>query len=498
MSVQNLKKETKLSKGNLIAGDWQLGKGCAFVSINPADEEVIWEGNEATQEEVNECIEYSRSAFHKWVMLSFDKRAEYVLRFQELLKRDLEEVAHLISKETGKTLWEGRAEASVMVGKGSVALESYSERCPQREFSVGEAQFVTRHRPHGVIVVMSPYNFPGHLAHGHIAPALLAGNVVVLKPSELTPFVAEKIVELWVEAGIPQGVIQLLQGGKDTGKSLTTHKDIDGVFFTGSSKTGLMLSELFGKHPEKILALEMGGNNPLIVSNVKDMEAAAIIAIQSAFITSGQRCTCCRRLFVLKDVVESGFLNLLKEKTKNMSIGDYMQQPEAFMGPLISKEQVELLLKRQEELIDLGGREVLRMKKLDRKGAFISPGIIDMTNAESPADEESFGPLLQVWEVDSLEEAITLANDTRYGLSAGIISDSKEDYEEYFQKSRSGILNWNQPTTGASGKAPFGGIGISGNHRPTGYYAADYCAYPIVSAEINTCKLPSKPIPGLS
>ena len=185
-----------------------------------------------------------------------------------------------------------------MIGKVGLSKKSYNERTGETENPMPVGKAFIRHKPHGVVAVFGPYNFPGHLPNGHIVPALIAGNTIVFKPSDLTPKVAEVYVKVWESIGLPKGVLNLVQGQVETGKSLAAHPQIDGLFFTGSSRTGKILHEQFAGHPGKILALEMGGNNPLIVHGVSDIDATVHDIVQSAFITTGQRCTCARRLFI--------------------------------------------------------------------------------------------------------------------------------------------------------------------------------------------------------
>jgi succinylglutamic semialdehyde dehydrogenase len=354
-----------------------------------------------------------------------------------------------------------------------------------------------RHRPHGVVAVLGPYNFPGHLPNGHIIPALLAGNTVVFKPSELTPLTAEETLRCWRAAQLPEGVLSVVQGAGDTGAALVTHPQVDGLFFTGSSETGKRLHRQFGGRPEKILALEMGGNNPLVVWAVEDLRAAAYHTILSAFITTGQRCTCARRLIVGEDEKSETFLQLLIGMTAGIRIGAYTDRPEPFMGPVVSMPEAQKLLRAQQEMKAAGGQILLEMKPLKEGLPFLSAGIIDVTHAGQRPDVERFGPLLQVIRVPDFDRAIEEANCTAYGLTSALFSDHESLYDIFRQRVRAGLVNWNRQTTGAASAAPFGGIGISGNHRPSAYYAADYCAYPVSSMEIEKMKMPDAVSPGL-
>jgi len=265
-----------------INGQWLPGAAEAFQSLNPAKGEVIWEGNSADAEQVDQALNAARAAFPAWAAKSFEQRVEFIRAYAAKLEENKELMAETIAMETGKPLWETRTEAGAMVGKAEISIKAYNERTGSRESEMPGARAVLRHKPHGVVAVFGPYNFPGHLPNGHIIPALLAGNTVVLKPSELTPKVAELMVKLWQEAELPAGVLNLVQGERDTGIALANHQQIDGLFFTGSSRTGHILHQQFGGRPDKILALEMGGNNPLIIGEISDVKAAVHETIQSA------------------------------------------------------------------------------------------------------------------------------------------------------------------------------------------------------------------------
>jgi succinylglutamic semialdehyde dehydrogenase len=280
---------------------------------------------------------------------------------------------------------------------------------------------------------------------------------------------------------------------------LASHNGIDGLFFTGSSRTGKILHEQFAGHPGKILALEMGGNNPLIVKDVNDIDAAVHDIVQSAFITSGQRCTCARRLFLPLGERGDAILSRLIDVTKAIKVGDYDAEHQPFMGAMISSAAAAGMVSAQNQLEALGANVLVRLEQTDKSKGFATPGIIDVTDilADLP-DEEHFGPLLKVIRYSDFDTAIEQANNTSFGLSAGLLADSEDDYKHFFARIRAGIVNWNRPITGASSAAPFGGIGDSGNHRASAFYAADYCAYPVSSVELDRVTLPGKLSPGLS
>lgn len=484
-------------KGQLLINNrWTDGSGAALMSSCPVTGAEIWRGASASGEDVNTAVVAARKALRGWRQRSSGDRQQLLEAFREQLNIHHEALAHQIGRETGKPLWESRTEVDAMIGKIGISITAYEQRTGSHRSQVAGGQAVLRHRPHGVVAVFGPYNFPGHLPNGHIVPALLAGNTVVLKASEQAPGVAELTLQLWLQAGLPPGVINLLQGGADTGRSLAGHGAIDGLFFTGSSAVGHQLHSQYGGQPEKILALEMGGNNPLIVEQVSDLDGAVHHALQSAFLSAGQRCTCARRLLVPAGAEGDRFLDRLVEVSRELKVGGFDDEPQPFMGAVISPAAADRLESTWQALVTAGGRSLLPLRRLQPGTGLLSPGIIDLTGIKV-ADEEHFGPLLSVYRYRSFDEALALANDTRFGLAAGILSDRRDLYERLLEEARAGIVNWNRPLTGASSAAPFGGVGASGNHRPSAFYAADYCAWPMASLESDSATLPETLAPGL-
>ncbi len=481
-----------------INGKWRAGKGSVFNSSNPASGEVLWQGNSATQEDIDAAVTAARNAFYDWAWKTLDERLAALKSFQAVVESRKEELTEILSQETGKVLWDSRAEIGGMIGKLHFTLQAYLERTGEKFTDAQGFETALRHKPHGVVAVYGPYNFPAHLPNGHIMPALLAGNTVIMKPSELTPLISEKIMECWDKSGMPAGVVNLVQGERDTGKWLSAHPGLDGLFFTGSSATGKILGRQFAETPHKILALELGGNNPLVVHEVSDVKAAAYWTVQSAYMTSGQRCTCARRLIVPQGAGNDAYMDTLVKMVKTIKVGSYQDKPEAYMGPLITNREAERLLAAQADLVKKGGKALVEMKRQHESLPFISPALIDVTAVKNREDAEWFGPLLQVIRVPDMDAAIVEANNTQYGLSSGIFTDKREHYELFLKKIRAGVVNWNRPTTGSSGNLPFGGLGLSGNHRPAAYYAADYCAYPVASNEAEKVVIPAQPAAGIN
>ncbi len=481
-----------------IGGDWSAGQGSKLTSVNPATGETLWQGSTASTAQVDAAVCAARNAFSSWSDSALEKRTDIIKAFGAGLQKHKDTLAYTISLETGKPSWEALTEVIAMIGKIELSIHAHKERTGIRVSEIAGARAIVRHKPHGVVAVFGPYNFPGHLPNGHIVPALLAGNTVVFKPSELTPMCAEQTTRLWIDAGIPPGVLNQVQGARDTGQSLASHAGIDGLFFTGSEATGHLLHRQFAGYPERILALEMGGNNPLIVDEVANIKAAIYTILQSAYLTAGQRCTCARRLFVPRGTQGDALVDKLFKAVTKLRVGAHDDPKPPFMGPVISQTAAQNLLAAQKKLLALGAVPLVEMKKLKQGSALLSPGLIDVTAIEELPDEEYFGPLLQLLRYEDFEQAIVKANHTRFGLAAGLLSDRRDRFEIFYKRIRAGIVNWNRPLTGASSAAPFGGIGASGNHRPSAYYAADYCAYPVASLEAETLTLPDPRPPGIT
>jgi succinylglutamic semialdehyde dehydrogenase len=452
-----------------------------LISTEPATGAVLWSGEigDASAE-----VDAARSGFPAWATQPVTYRAETLRRFANAVRASEAEFAELIARETGKPLWEARTEVQAVVNKVEISISAYMERTPQRkhEAALG-SKIAVRHKPHGVLAVLGPYNFPAHLPNGHIVPALLAGNTVVFKPSEKTPAVGEMLVRLYHEAGVPEGAVRLLIGGPDEGRALAGEADIDGLLFTGSARAGQALHRQFADMPHKILALELGGNNPLVVWDAKDVAAAAVIAVQSAFLSAGQRCTAARRLIVRDGAQADALVAEMLRLMDRIIVDSPLADPQPFMGPVIDNAAADHLQSQFLDLMIKGGRVVRRLDRPHEERPYLTPGLIDVTGVENRPDEEMFGPALQLIRVPDFEAAVAEANATRYGLAASLVGGSPELYDRFWSEVRAGVINWNKPTNGAPSNAPFGGVGLSGNHRPSAFYAADYCAYPVTSSE---------------
>ncbi|MEO0464694.1 MAG: succinylglutamate-semialdehyde dehydrogenase [Pseudomonadota bacterium] len=452
-----------------------------LISYAPATGEELWSGEHG---DVAAAVSAARQAWPEWAAKPLANRIETCRRFANEVRKRSDDMAYMIAQEAGKPLWEARTEVDGVINKVDISVSAYAERTgKKRHDSALKGAEALRHKPHGVMAVLGPYNFPAHLPNGHIVPALIAGNAVLFKPSEKTPAVGQMLVECFHKAGVPEQVVQLVIGGPEEGKQLVAHPGVDGVLFTGSAQAGIAINRKLAANPGKLVALEMGGNNPIVVLDTPKLQDAAALIIQSAFTTTGQRCTAARRLIVKEDVYDDLLAELIP-MVRKLIIGDPLAEPQPFMGPVIDNQTADGLTEAFITLLTAGGRAISHMRRLKEDTPFLTPGIIDTTSIENRPDIELFGPILQVITVPDLDAGITEANNTRFGLSASLIGGTPDDYGRFWANIRAGIINWNRPTNGASSSAPFGGIGLSGNHRPAAFYAADYCAYPVASTEM--------------
>jgi succinylglutamic semialdehyde dehydrogenase len=281
--------------------------------------------------------------------------------------------------------------------------------------------------------------------------------------------------------------VRLLVGGPDEGRSLAAQEGIDGLLFTGSARAGQSLHRQFADMPHKILALELGGNNPLVVWDAKDIEAAATMIVQSAYLSAGQRCTAARRLIV-EDGKHGPLLDAIQTLVGRIIVDHPFADPQPFMGPVIDIAAADHLQEQWLNLMMKGGTPLRRLDRPYEERPYLTPAIMDVTAIAERPDEELFGPVLQVIRVKDFDAAIAEANNTNFGLAASLIGGSPKQYERFWANVRAGVINWNKPTNGAPSNAPFGGVGLSGNHRPSAFYAADYCAYPVTSSEADVAR----------
>jgi succinylglutamic semialdehyde dehydrogenase len=451
-----------------------------LTSFEPATGAEIWTG---TVGDAAAEVAAARAAWPAWAAHSISYRIEALRRFANEVRSREQEFADLIARETGKPYWEAKTEVAAVIGKVDISVGAYLERTPSKKSDAGMgAKVAVRHKPHGVLAVLGPYNFPAHLPNGHIVPALIAGNAVVFKPSEKTPATGAMLVECFHAAGIPEGVVRLLIGGPDQGRALASQDGIDGLLFTGSARAGMALHRQFADMPHKILALELGGNNPLVVWDAADMDSAAAMVVQSAYLSAGQRCTAARRLIVSEENHDP-LIDAVTKLIDRIIVDHPHADPQPFMGPVIDIAAADHVQSQYMELMMKGGTPIRRLDRPWEERPYLTPALIDVTAVRDRPDDEIFGPVLQLIRVRDFDAAIDEANRTRFGLAASVITKDPKLYDAFWANVRAGVINWNRPTNGAPSSAPFGGIGMSGNHRPSAYYAADYCAYPVTSGE---------------
>ena len=500
---------------NLIGADRQDIAGDALVSINPAKPaEVVWSGSPSI-ESVGSAVAAAREALPAWRRAGVETRIAVLETFAKIASEKAGELGDLIMRETGKARWDAHGEAKIIAPKVQTtiddSLNAGRARVTGFELDLGPGKSGTAlFKPHGVMAVVGPFNFPAHLPNGHIVPALMTGNTVVFKPSDKTPAVGQFLGELYRAAlrehGLPEAVVNLTHGGAEVARSLVSADGVDGVLFTGSWPVGRAILEANLDRPGTIIALELGGNNPSVVMPDADLKRAAIEVTRAAFITTGQRCTCTRRLIVHEDIADR-FVPLVAKIASSLIIGDPggMAGEDVFFGPAISAASRDAVLEFQQSMARTGATTVLESSAPDHPdgGFFVTPGICEVERfvAEDDGrhpgrDTEVFGPYLRVTRVGSLDDAIRQANATRYGLAASIFTSSDDVGSRFLDETRAGCINLNTGTAGASGKLPFGGVGLSGNHRPAGSFSPDYCAYPVASMREPASADPAVP-PGM-
>ena len=437
--------------------------------------------------QVDRAVAAAREAQARWAARSLEDRIAVVRKIGALCKVHEEELARRIAQEIGKPLWDARTEVSAVVSKAGVTVDEglawvrgfmpgqpIGDGIPQ-----GENALECHFRPLGVVAVLGPFNFPVHLANGHILPALATGNAVILKPSEVAPHVAELYARILVEAGVPPGVFNLIQGPGSVGAALTAHPRIDGVLFTGSWAVGQRIEEVT-RGQAKMLALEMGGKNAALVLDDADENKALYDVLFSAFVSAGQRCTAASRCIVQGPASRAdAFAAKLKKLARGLEIGHPLDAG-VFMGPLASQAAAEKF--------DLGiaaaiSNDIETLLQPETRaprglaGAYRSPAIHRIHRATGSAfeREELFGPSLSIYSADDDNQAIAIANATDYGLAASVHTNSAERFSNCLAGLECGLVNQNAPTVGASGRLPFGGLKRSGNHRPAALFSTLYC-----------------------
>ncbi|WP_017653978.1 aldehyde dehydrogenase family protein [Fortiea contorta] len=471
---------TPLTCRNYIDGQWLSAVGGSTLeSSNPACfTEIVATFPRSTADDVNLAVAAARQAYRSWRKVPAPARAEYVFRVGELLLQHKEELAQLMSREMGKPLTETRGDvqegidcAFYSAGEGRRLFGQTTPSEMPNKFAM------TVRTPVGVCALITPWNFPIAIPCWKAMPALVCGNTVILKPAEDTPACATKLIEIFAAAGLPPGVINLVHGvGEEAGKALVEHPDVDLVSFTGSSETGAFVGATCGRTHKRV-CLEMGGKNAQVVMEDADLELALDGAIWGAFGTTGQRCTATSRLILHHDIKEK-FTAMLYERTSKLRLGAGTD-PNTDIGPLVNANQ----LQRVNNYLDIAreeGAKVLIGGKIANEGAlkngyFFQPTILDnVTPDMRVAQEEIFGPVVALIEVNSFEDAIAVLNNTNYGLSSSVYTRDINRAFAAIRDIEAGITYINGPTIGAEVHLPFGGVKNTGNgHREAGTTALD-------------------------
>ena len=434
-------------------------------------------------EAVGDAVASARQAFPHWARLSLAERTQHLVALKKALATRAEELARTITREVGKPLWEARTEVSAALNKIDITLSDGLALVASKEMGSPAQRYAFK--PHGVAAVLGPFNFPLHLMHGHVVPALVTGNTVIVKPSELAPSVGQLYAECFHAAGFPSGVFNLVQGDASVGAKLAAHPDVDAVMLTGSYRAGQAIKQATLDQPHKLLALELGGHNPAIVLADADLEKSVHDVMWGAFVSAGQRCSGTAIALVDAQCFDA-FSQLLVSKVDRLRLGDPFN--DVFMGPVISEAARARFWDSLAEVERQGVTALRRSQQLTKdlpEGAYLTPSVHLLATATGlPYEhEELFGPDLALAPVRDLNEAIERANGGAYGLSASVFTRDRAAFEHAFASLRHGCVNWNTPTCGASSKLPFGGTGKSGNHRPAALFSTLYCTYPVATLE---------------
>lgn len=467
-----------------VGGRFRPIPGETLLVRNPADpDRVVWR-SASRSEHLDEAVSSARAAFGAWAERPFEERVEHLRRYAAATTRHVDRIADRITLEMGKLRSEALLEAKLLADKVAITLDEISlSRVRGYDVPIGPSRVGRcRFKPHGVMAVIGPFNFPAHLPNGHFVPALLLGNTVVFKPSEKTPGVAQLLAECADEAGFPAGVFNVVQGGAETAAALVAHPNIDGILFTGSWPVGRRILEANLDRPGRIVALELGGSNPAVVLGDADLRQAVIECARASFATTGQRCTCTRRI-ILHRAIADRFIAAFGKVASTLLVGPGLAEAEGplFMGPLATEAAADSFLAAQRSLAAAEGRVLAAGVRMDRPGWFVTPSVVEVDRFDAASDAEIFGPLVRIALVDDLDEAIEQANASEYGLAASIFTRDDRAFERFFARCRAGCINRNTGTAGASSKLPFGGLGLSGNHRPAAAFSVDSCAYPVAS-----------------
>ena len=447
-------------------------RGVCFSSENPASPGTPLFDARADEEAVDRAVDAAREALPEWRRLPVESRIEYLHAVKEALPRHVEGIARAISLEMGKVITEARGEAASIAGKIDALVRLLPSELPAAVMGApGEQRF----RALGVIGIIGPFNFPIHLLNTHVIPALLTGNTVVAKPSEVTPLTGQRYAELFVDAGLPPGVFNMVHGLNRTGAVLAAHPGLNGIVFTGSYRTGRLIRQALFDQPYKKLCLELGGKNAAVVFDDANLDQCVREITLGALLTTGQRCTATSRVIVTPGIADA-LREALVHVFSNVHPSDPMDEA-GFMGPLADQSAYDRFLQELGRARRRGVKELVVSETHD-SGYFVTPGMSEVNGDEEIVTHELFGPHICFEVAQSEEDAVKRAAANPYGLSASLFSARPETFEHFYDQVPAGVYNFNRSTNGASGLLPFGGVGMSGNFHPTGSMAARICTVP--------------------
>ncbi|MEK6627638.1 MAG: succinylglutamate-semialdehyde dehydrogenase [Bdellovibrionota bacterium] len=490
--------------GDFIAGKFlKISKSDGqFKDISPSDlsDHVMTVAYQL--DHVDKACRAAKEAYLPWAKLTLNDRKNYLLRLKDVFVSYESEMAKTIARDTGKALWDATTEAKALAAKIDITLNESIKLIKEERITnaLPQVDGVIRYRSRGVMAVVGPFNFPAHLPNGHIIPALIAGNTVVYKPSDQTPAVAQLYAQMFEKAEFPSGVFNMVYGEAETGRRLVAHELVDGILFTGSYEVGLKIKQETLNHYWKILALEMGGKNATVIWDDADIDKAIYETLVGAYMSTGQRCSGTSRVIV-HDKIADQFTDRFYQAAKKLTIGHWSKNP--FMGPLINGTAVEKYIRFQEMANRENGECLMRGKvlELDYKGHYVTPSIhlVKSFDPESLYQKtEIFGPNVAIYRSSDFDKSMEIVNSTGYGLVMALFTKNKELYDTALLKARVGLLNWNRTTNGASSRLPFGGMGKSGNDRPSAHFAIQYCTVPMASLEDLSPLDKTKLLPGVS
>lgn len=501
-------------KGDYFNGAFSHPQGLVLADLASSQEQIkkhspadlskhLWDAG-IFYNHIDPVIESSVQGFETWRKLSFEERITFLKKYQEVVRRRKDDFAMALALEVGKPLWEAKTEAASIDGKVSVTITDSYERIKTKTIKevMPKIDGHTIHKPLGPALVIGPFNFPCHLANGQILAALLAGNSIIFKPSEKTIYSAQLMIECFHEAGFPAGVVNFINGTGHTSSALTADKRIKGIYFTGSRNVGLRILDNTYRDLNKLVALELGGKNATILHHDIDMDHALPELLRSAFLTTGQRCTSTSMILIHKKI-EKEFIAKFKELTERIRVGHPLSTPDAFMGPLIDEHAEKLYFDFCEQAKRDGATEIVPAKKLDvgHEGYYVSPSVFYLEKPDLSSkiiQDEIFGPNCFFIPYEDINEAITIANSTEYGLAASIFTQDKAIYELVLRDMDAGLINLNRSTVGATARLPFGGLKNSGNHRPAAVSMIDHCVGTVASLETQDASSKVSDIIGLN